>query len=488
MASGIGVKPQKLPLRIREPQPFVATELFLALILIGSSVAILVPSLPLRAAVILVWGILIFSYERYLGLPAPVTPGTMLWLGSTLSYVVGGLGTIAIYGASDGFGLRYLDTALLYLGLGLAAYAIGLRLVGQHYGPIKPRPTAVFELTFRASSVWLIAALFILPVVVRSIITEIETFTVYNNLVVGALQSIEKVPMILLAFYVMQSHRRWWLGLLLLAATLAVPWEGIILGYGRSKLPFAFIALALTWLSLVWFSGKHVSQRGKLLFASLSIFLVIFFGISTAYRHEVRFDRSLTGNERLAIVQGSTMAVVQSGSIIIDSGEPLIKRLVELPSLELLGWANEGLVARTGWTLGDSKQVVLSWVPKVFFPEKGQGYGRDIMEYYELSPSWNNIPVTILTDIYRRLGLAGVLGLYFFMGIASTSIAIKLLPRWGALSLIFLFYFALLHLDIYSSDVLAVFRLYIYRFPSSVIVIYLILRITQIWRPQKSFG
>lgn len=489
----IGPRSQMAALRWGKPRPAIATELFLVLLLIGILV-LFIPSLPLRAAVIIGWGGLIFSYERYLGLPVPASPGTMLWFGSTLSYVVGGLGTDLIYeqlgtnflyNELPGFGLRYLESTLLYLGLGLGSYAFGLWLAGQRLGPAVHRRDVVFELTFRKASVWLVGLLYLLPVLGKGVDSSSETGTptVYYNLIIGALMSIERVPMILLAFYLMRPHPRWWVGLLFLGAALTNPLGGILLGYGRAIIPWALVALVSVWLALVWYTGHRVSRRAKLLIALLPLCLVIFFGVSTAYRRQVGLDRTLTLEERLQIAQESSAQFARSENVVIDTIGPFVNRLLELPSLELLGWAESGLIEPAGWTLGDSKQVLLAWIPKTFFPEKGKGYGRDIMEFYGLCSSSNNIPVTLLTDAYRRLGLVGVLGIYFLMGVASTTLALKLLPRWGALGLVLVFYFALLHLTIYGSEVLEVFKLYVYRLPASGLVILVLLRLTRIWQP-----
>lgn len=459
-----------------------SSEIYLAILLIGSAV-LLIPSVPLRAAIILLWGYVIYHYERYLGLPAPVAPGTMLWMGSVLSYVVGGLGMRMFHPGELDAGMKYLDVALLYLGLGLAAYAFGLRLVGQRLGRIPTVRVYGNDLRFSTPALWFLGAIFIVPVLVRSGITHSGTVDLYNNLIIGALQSIEAVPMIVLAFYLVQPKRHWWNGLVLLAATLAIPWEGIILGYGRIKLPLAIIAVTLTWLALRLLAGERVSRRAKIAIALLPFMLVLFFGVNTAYRERVGYSATLSPEERLLIAQESASMVTDSNNVLVSNIYPLVARLIEVPSLQLLGWAESGQIERVGWTLEDFKQVLLSWVPKTLYPEKGEGYGRDIMEFYGLSPAWNNIPVTILTDAFRRQGLLGVLGLYFMMGVLSTALALSLMPRWGALGLFLTIYFALLHFTIYSSDALEIFKLYIYRFPSSALIAYFLLRITQIWRP-----
>ena len=128
MTARPGAKSQSVSQHGEQPPPPIAVALLPIWLLIGF-LALMVPWLPLRAVVIVGWGVLIFTYERYLNLPVPVTPGTMFWFGCTLSYVVGGLGTDLVdrslatnflYAAeSAGFGMRYLDSALLYLGLGL---------------------------------------------------------------------------------------------------------------------------------------------------------------------------------------------------------------------------------------------------------------------------------------------------------------------------------------------------------------------------------
>lgn len=459
------------------------TMLLFAVLFLGTGI-LLIPSLYVRAAIILIWGVLIFTYERYLDLPVPVTPGTMLWFGSTLSYVIGGIGTKLAFGQPEELGLPYLNSALLYLGLGLASYAFGLLLAGLHLGKVTRFKDNLSTLSVHPAAIWLVTALFILPVLGKTVAIRGGSFDIYYNLIIGALQSIEKVPMILLAFYLVQPRHRWGLGLLLLGATLAIPWDGILVGYGRNKLPFALIALLLTWLALVWFSGQRISARTKLLILLLPIGLIIFFAINTAYRNQVRFQSDFTTEERLQFIDESITATTQSENVITASIRPLLTRLVEKESLELLGWAEKGQIVQAGWTLSDTEQVILAWIPKFLFKDKGEGYGRDIMEYYGLSSASNNIPVTILTDAYRRLGVVGVLGIYFLMGIASTTVALKLMAHWSALGLVLVLFFALLHLTIYSSDMLEVLKLYIYRLPSSGLVIYAILRLTKMWQPQ----
>jgi len=460
------------------------------MICVGSA-ALLIPSMVVRAVVIMGWGILIFTYERYLGLPVPASPGTMLWLGSMLSYVIGGLGTDLLYryygmnfiiGFRLDLGLRYLDSALLYLGLGLGSYAFGLWLTGQILGPVSRQREVVSDLKFGNVSILLLGFLFILPQVIKDFISS----SAYNNLVIGALQSIEIIPMILFAFYLVRPHPRWWVGLLLLAAAMANSLSGILIGYGRAKFLIALVTVASVWLGLVLYMGKRISWKARLLIALLPLLIVLFFGFMTAYRQLQNYNRNTSLAERLQIAQESSLQFAQSRNIFIQSIGPLINRLVELSSLELLGWVENGNVKLVGWTLEDTKQVLLAWVPKVFFPEKGMGYGRDIMVYYGLSPSNDNRPVTLLADAFRRFGLAGVLGIYFFMGIASTIVAHRLMPHWGEMGLILVLYFGLLHLTIYSSEVLEVFKLYFYRLPSSALVIIIFLRISGIWRPRRN--
>lgn len=458
--------------------------LFLAWLFSGSAL-LFAPSAELRSLIILSWGIFIFYFERGLGLPVPATPGFLFWLGNVLSYVVGGMGTNWFFESGE-LGLRYLDRALLYLGLGLGAYTLGLSLVRQRHPRTTSQPKTVYELHFHPMSIVIVALLFILPVMGNYLLPLSGTGGLYYNIVVGALQSIEQLPMILFAFYLLQNHWSWWALSLFLTASLAVPFEGILLGYGRSKMIFAVISLVLVWMGLMWYAGKRIPQRAKTILVAMPFLLMLFFGLATTYRETVAFDGELTLNERLRIAQSSMNTFALSGNSVIDSTGALLTRLVEAPSIELLHWAESGAIDLTGWTLGDLKQITLSWVPRTFFPEKGVGYGRDIMEYYGLSPSWNNIPVTVLSDSYRRLGLVGVLGLYFIMGVASTIIALKLIPQWRGLGLLLVFYFALNHLQLYSSDALSVFTLYVYRLPSSALVIYILLRFARIWRPSKT--
>lgn len=464
--------PSNKPFIAFDSRPFIATLLFCVVILF-------IPSLYVRAVIILVLGIQISSYERVLGLPIPVTPGTMLWLGSTLSYVIGGIGSHLFFRQANDIGLPYLENALLYLGLGIASYAFGLLLVGQHLGPSARDTKRLFGLNLSPARISIFTSLFVLPVVGKSLDFGGSSFDVYYNLVIGPIQSIEHIPMIMFAFYLLQPRRIWWLGLLLLAASLAVPWEDMLVGYGRNKLPYAIMILILTYMTLVWYSDKRISLQFKLLIFILPIAIIIFFSIVSIYREEVRFQRDTIGNERIEILQQSVNEFTQASDVLATI-EPILTRFIEKPSLELLSWAENGEIEKVGWTFEDTKQVVLSWIPKVFFLEKGEGYGRDIMEYYGLSPSWNNIPVTILTDSYRRGGVFGVMSMYFLMGLASTAIVLKLQPRWGVLGLTLVLFFALQHFRIYSEDVLEVIKLYVYRLPSSGFAIYAILYLSKI--------
>ncbi len=61
-------------------------------LLLAASV-LLIPSLYLRAAMILVLGVIIYRIERRLALLAPASPGCVFWFGNFGSYVVGGIGT-----------------------------------------------------------------------------------------------------------------------------------------------------------------------------------------------------------------------------------------------------------------------------------------------------------------------------------------------------------------------------------------------------------
>ena len=450
-----------------DSRPFVSILCFCTPIL-------LVPSLAVRSIIILILGVLIFSYEMALKLPVPMTPGTLLWLGSTLSYIVGGIVSKFLFEQTNDFGLVYLDSALLYLGLGLASYAFGMLLVGK---PSQRDAKKITGLHFTPARIIVVVLLFILPVVGRTLVDD--SSAIYSNLIIGALQSIEIFPTILFSVYLLQPRRVWWLGLLLLAASLALPWEDMLVGYGRMKLPFAIITLIFTYMSLVWYSGKRISLQAKLLLMLSPIFIFVFFTITSSYRQQIEFDRGTTEEYRSEIISQSVRELTRIDSILTII-EPLITRLIEKPSLELLGWIENDRIEQVGWTHEDTKQVILTWIPKAFFPDKGVGYGRDIMEFYGLSSASNNIPVTILTDAYRRGGVFGVMSMYFLMGVASTTIASKLQGSWGTLGLILAIFFASLHFLIYSEDVLEVIKLYIYRLPSSGLVIYAFLRATRI--------
>jgi hypothetical protein len=440
-----------------------------------------IPSLFVRAVVLLAIGVLIYLEEDRLGLFVPASPGFLFWCGSYLSYVVGGLGTALLLDAWEDYGIRHLAVALPYLGIGFAAYYLGLRIVGGVVREGAPIEANTKDLTIGPRSAVLIALLFVVPVIARSLIHLDWVSLLYSNILIGALQSIEQLPILLMAIYVTQPRVRGWVAITLFVSAFAIPFQGMILGHGRNKLLLATFSFLVAWLSLQHLAGKKLSLKVRLLFIALSLVGVVYFGVISRYRQETRLDPTLTTEERLAILKHSTLALLYgSDDVVGQTLGPLLSRLVERPSLELLNWAHTGEVERVGWSMEDIRQLLFSWVPKALFPTKGQGYRRDIMEYYGFTSGRASAPATVLTDAARRSGMMGVIFVYFLMGVASTLLALKVSRRGTSLAVLLAFYFALLHIALYSTDVLSIFLIYIYRFPSSTLVICVILWFTGI--------
>jgi hypothetical protein len=452
-------------------------------LLIFTTAALLIPSVYVRAIMIIVLGALTYLRERALGLMVPVSPGFAFWIGDSLSYVVGGIGTAVLFNVWDDFGIRYLGNALLYLGLGHASYIMGTWLCGNRVHPDMRKRRVTGELTFNSFSICIIFALFVVPVIGMYYLKTAGFGKIYYNLVIGPLQSIQELPIILLAIYLIQSKPKLWVVFLLFGATFAVPFEGIIVGYGRMKLPFAVITLVLIWVSLKKKYEMKISSKEKWLLLITPIILVLLFAVNTKYRELVNLNPWLSTEERFQKIRDSsidTFSIHYADDIVTGMVGNLVDRLVEKESIELLNLSETGAIERVGWSLRDLKEILLSWVPQTFYPEKGKGYGRDIMEYYGLCAPSNNIPVTVLSDIFRRSGVLGVVLLYGFMGVLSTLIALKLTRHWGTLGMVLGFYFMVRHIALNSGDALGVLNLYIYRLPGSGLVIFALLFFTGI--------
>ncbi len=257
--------------------------------------------------------------------------------------------------------------------------------------------------------------------------------------------------MILAAIYLVRGGRSWWVVAILLCSGLMMSVRGISMGYGRSKFIIVFVACASVWLSLqLWYRIK-ITTKSKLLVMSSALMLLIFFGFMTEYRElfQSSDDTSRYAKEE-ALTEASTTFWTSSNLITANLGS-LVSRANEVNSLELFGRAESGEYERYGFTFNDLKQIVLAWMPKKYFPEKGDGTGREIMVEYGFGEG--NIPPSLLGDIFRRSGILGVVCLYFFLGLASTALALKLKKSWGSFGIIVSFYFALLCLQFYAMDV-----------------------------------
>jgi len=481
---GAGVSPAEKSRIISYDRSVLLQRMWLCLATAG----LFIPSVYVRAMMIIMIGTLIYMQERTLGLLVPASPGFSYWVTSFLSYVVGGIGTAVLYDARNGFGTRYLDSALLYLGLGMASYVVGMMLAGNPNKDDKQRKSTSINIVFTTRSIVFFSGLFLLATIGMDIFRGSILGGLYYNLIIGALQSLEGLPPILLAFYLMQPGRKWRLALLLFSATFIVPFAGISIGYGRSKLLYAVLALLLIWISLKMHYQQRISRKAKLLILLAPIVATLFFGANTNYRVGVNLNSSLSIEERLQITQGSVSQIYHSSDLVMDTAGALVDRLIEKESLELIGRSEAGAIGQAGWTVRDLEQILFSWIPKTFYPQKGVGYGRDIMEYYGLCAPGNNIPATVLADAFRRSGVLGVVFLYFFMGLSSTAIATRLTQNWGILGILLAYYFAQLHLHLYTTDALYVFILYVYRLPSSALMIYALLRssgILQVNRESK---
>jgi hypothetical protein len=422
----------------------------------------------------MILGGIIYRQEKNLGLTVPASPGVILWFSSFCSYVIGGIGAGFLFDAWEDFGIRCLDVALLYLGVGFAAYCMGLELFGaliqRSYSPARDTTRIVIS----KKSVLCLSGIFILPVIVRNMVNS----PIYDNLVIGALQSIQCLPIILLAIYLHYHGPNRFIGLLLFASAFSIPFSGMTLGYGRYYILWSIFSLGVVWLYFQRKSGRKLSKRAKMVLLIIPFILILIFGIITGYRDTAEFDRTLSAKERAVMLQESALRkTYRSENIILDSIGSLIYRLVEVQSIELLYMAENGAIQRVGWGMEDLRQVLFSWIPKFIYEKKGVGYGRDVMVFYNFT-DLNNLPVTILSDSFRHSGVLGVIFIYIFISIASTFVAVNLPRYFRSLGVFLALYLALLHLNLYSTDVLSVFTLYLYRFPSSALVIYFILRST----------
>jgi len=469
----IEARAKNIELVVARKQIYFSEPLLLFLILPLTTLCLLIPLLYIRACILLIFGALIYSMEKKLGLTVPASPGIILWFSSFCSYVIGGICTGFFFNGWEVFGIRHLDITLLYLGIGFSSYCIGLTLTAA----FSRRSDSLAHETKKKfmsikSALW-ISGLFVFPVIAKNIVNS----SIYDNLVIGALQSIQYLPIIILSMYLFYHRANLLISLLLFASAFSVPFSGMILGYGRSQILKCGFSLLLVWLYLNIKSGRRLSKKSKMICLITPFILIFLFGILTNYRQTVRFNRLLSSGERINILQNSFQKIYHSKNNLIDNLGSLTSRFVEKESIELLHFAESGIIKHSGWTMEDLRQIVFSWIPKFVYHEKGVGYGRDIMEFYGFTV-YNNLPVTILTDAYRRSGVYGVIFLYFFISIVSTFVAMHLPRYFGNIGIIMALYFALLHLNLYSADALSVFKLYAYRLPSSGLIIYFIMHIT----------
>lgn len=447
-----------------------------------TTACLFIPHVYAKIIVIIALGVLIFICERSMELFIPGSPGFIFWFGNFVSYVIGGLGSIFVANAWGESDMRSYENALFYLGIGFSFYTVGMLCAHALIAPEKENRMSLLGINFNPLSVCIFSVIIIFPVVLMPLLRGSSFESIYYNMIIGPLMTIEKLPVILLAIYLFQRKSKWWVIALLFIGALATSFEGISIGYGRQRIPIVVVTLSIVYISMHWVYKKRMSYLGKWLLFLSPFILIILFIINTVYRENINLDRIASMEEKGEALTYSGRELFYAENISIESAFPLFDRLVEKESIELMNMVESGSIEKAGWTTGDIKQILLSWVPKIFYPEKGVGYGRDIMEYYGLCAPGNNIPVTVLADTFRRSGVVGIIIIYFMMGVLSTSIALKLKGKWGAFGIVLAYYFALLHLDLNNWDALSVFTLYTYRFISGGIIIYAIMRISGMLR------
>ena len=437
-----------------------------------------IPNVYAKIIVIIALGVFIFVCERKMKLLIPGSPGFIFWFGNFVPYIIGGLGSMFVVNAWGESDIRSYENALFYLGIGFSFYVVGMLCAHAFIASEKESGISLLDININPLSVCMFSLIIMFPVVLMTLIVESSFESIYYNLIIGPLMTIDKLPVILLAIYLFQRKPKWWVIILLFVGSLATSLGGISIGYGRQKIPIAVVTLSIVYISMHWVYKKRMPYLGKWLLFLSPFILIILFIINTVYRDNINLDHIASMEEKGEALIYSGRELFYAGNMSIESAFPLFDRLVEKESIELMNMAESGSIEKAGWTTGDIKQILLSWVPKIFYPEKGVGYGRDIMEYYGLCAPWNNIPVTVLADTFRRSGVVGVIMIYFMMGVLSTTIALKLKGKYGAFGVVLAYFFALLHLDLNNWDALSVFTLYIYRFISGGLVIYAIMRIS----------
>jgi hypothetical protein len=442
---------------------------------------LIIPNAYVRSLGILGIGIVIYRQEQSLNMPVPASPGFMFWFGNFLNYIFGALGYAILQDAWDDRGIRYIGPSLGYCGIGLSFYLLGIITVNNWMKRRKRNlPSGLFEeFVFNRYSIVLLSCLFIFPVLVGGGRSQ----TIYDNLVIGALQSIERLPSILLAIYLFKSKKvNYIISILLLLSSLSVGFEGLLIGYGRSKLLYAVSALVFVWLALhIWRNIKLSNKSKIIIFIVFPLLSFIFFGIVSQYRQAIQSYSDFGINESLEVRREVLVSSAKSASLrnhLLDSLSDITFRFSEWYGLELIKMVDDNVVDLHGWNSIDVKNVLFSYFPRFLFRDKSKGLGRDIMRYYGLEIN-NNIPPMLLTDAYRRSGILGIVFVYFIIGTISTFIAIKFIDRLGNIGLVLVFQISISMLNLTVYDAISAFNFYIYRIPTTSLLIFIIL---------KSFG
>jgi len=463
---------------------------FAALLLINFM--LLIPLIIFRAVAIISLGVLIYIHERQLKMLVPASPGFVFWLSNIFSYIIGGVGlTVLSYGSEDIcksvsceeiIGLFYLNDGLLYIGVGLSCYIVGMWLAGRLQKPNTPN-NIFLDLNFSQFSIISISVIFYISAMAGG---DEETATdyghsLYYNLIIGSIGSIQVLPIILLSIYLLQKNRNWLLVGMLFSTRFVVAIYGMLIGYGRSQIMITILALVLAWLALHFWYRKKIPNDVKIFLISLPFLIVVYFGFATSYSNSYRntfgVDTSTSISEKRNILSQSTNSTISSDNFITDTLTTFCIRLNQGHGLELFGMAESGLVEYSGWTMNDLEQALFVYIPKTWYPNKGVGLGRDIMVEYGFTVN-NNIPPTLLGDSFRRSGLFGVIIVYFIMGFVATAFTIYLNNHWGSFGSLLALYLALSSLNLISFDVMSIYNFYVYRIITSGIVIYVLLRMT----------
>ena len=455
-------------------------DLFLLALMVAG---LFIPSVYVRAVAICVIGYLIYRHELRIGLLTPASPGVMFWLGNFCSYVLGGITTGLFFSNWDGYGMRYLRDAMFYIGLGLAFFLMGAWVVRFAPHPGNRTKDITKDLVLNQRSIALICGIYCFSVFGRQVLPLGPLGPIYDNLVVGMVQSVETIPIILFGIYVTHKNRNL-LGLIMLAgAAFSVPFYGILMGYGRGKVIRFFLFTTIVWISLEGRKRFKLPMKPKIAILAGAIVIVLIFGVQTNYRSYYSNDNTRVIMQRREMILGAMRETRETDTLLKDTFGAICSRANELNSLELFGRAKYGIIPRSGWNMNDLKQVLFSWIPKSFSPNKGHMMGREIMVFYGFGEG--NIPPSLLGDVFRRSGAVGIIAMYFILGVLSTLVAVKLRNSWGGFGILVSYYLALLMFDMYVQDAVNCFTVFVYRLPSSAIAIYIILRISGILPAQS---